>query len=117
MKYLVLFMGVALVIAVSCFSGDRKTEQDVLISKKFLDNNSFSIVCKGFPKEDLTGIARLESAKRAALLNAYFFIQQEFDESVAPDKDGRVEKFDAGENQATVYYILKKDGLKGRVKK
>ena len=83
-----------------------------LISKGFIDDNSFRVVCRGFPEEGLTGVERTESAKRAALLSAYAFIQAEFIDKVAPDRDGKVEKFEVGNDAAIVYYVVSKRGLK-----
>jgi hypothetical protein len=83
-----------------------------LISKGFIDDNSYRVVCRGFPEEGLTGVERTESAKRAALLSAYAFIQAEFVDKVAPDRDGRAEKFEVGSDSTVVYYVVSKRGLK-----
>jgi hypothetical protein len=88
------------------------TAQLVLISKKFIDDNSYRVVCRGFPEEGLEGVQRTESAKRAARINAYVFIKSEFVDAVAPDRDGRVEKFEVASNYAVIYYVVSKRGLK-----
>lgn len=88
------------------------TAQLVLISKKFIDDNSYRVVCRGFPEQGLEGVQRTESAKRAARLNAYVFIKSEFVDAVAPDKDGRVEKFEVASDYAVIYYVVSKRGLK-----
>lgn len=88
------------------------TIEDVLIKKGFVDDNTYQIVCRGYPQEGLAGIQKIESSKRAALLNAYYFVKNTFGESVAPDRDGKADKFDIAKDFAVVHYILKKNGLK-----
>jgi hypothetical protein len=92
------------------------TMPQVLISKKFIDDNSYRIVCRGFPEEGLTGVQRTESSKRAARLNAYVFIKSEFVDAVAPDRDGRVEKFEVANDYAIIYYVVAKKGLKKMIR-
>ena len=50
------------------------TEEEILISAEFIDDNTYVIVCKGFPLPELTGENAINSAKEAARLNAISFI-------------------------------------------
>ena len=87
-----------------------------LISQGFVDDNTYRVVCRGFPLEGSTGIQKSESSKRAALLGAYYYIKTVFNDSVAPDKDGKVEKFEYMSDHAVVHYVVHKKGLKNMVK-
>jgi hypothetical protein len=113
-KYLVVLL-LLLAFVINC--EEESAERRIVVSKEFIDSNTFEIVVNGYPKESLQGIARSASAKRAALLNAYIQIKKEFDDSVAPDRDGSVKKFEFGRDRATVYYTVKKRGLKSRLRK
>ena len=88
-----------------------------LITEKFLNDTEYEIVCIGYPKDGLTGIQKEESAKRAALLNAYFYSKNRFDDTVNPDQDGRTQKLTMFEDYAEITYIIKKTNLKKRIKK
>lgn len=90
--------------------------KEALISQGFVDDNTYRVVCRGYPIEGLKGIQQAESSKRAALLNAYFIIQGVFNESVAPDKDGKAEKIEYMSDHAVLHYVVKKRGLKKMVK-
>jgi hypothetical protein len=83
-----------------------------LVKEGFINNNEYEIVCLGYPKEGLTGVQSEESARRAAILNAYYFANERFSESVSPDKDGRVEKVTMYNGYCEIIYIIKKDNLK-----
>lgn len=103
-----------LVFALSC---DRQTgERTVLVSKRFLDDNSCEIVCRGFPSHDENPIVREESARRAALLNIYYYARLLFNDTVSPEKDGSVEEVTAGEDAVVVRYVIRKDELKKRLR-
>ncbi len=91
--------------------------EDVLVNRGFIDNNTYRIVCKGYPQQGLEGIQKVESSKRAALLNAYYFVQNYFDDFVAPDRDGKAVKFDIFNDYAVVHYIVTKHGLRKKFKK
>jgi len=120
MKAINLIVAAVLFLMLSCSnSGDIKNVQGIptLIKEGFINDNEYEIICIGFPKEGLSGIQKEESAKRAALLNAYFYAGNRFDNTVIPDRDGRVNKMDVSDEYATVHYIIKKDKLKSRVKK
>ncbi len=105
---------------ISCSSDNNiNSVQSVptLISEGFISDSEYEIVCIGFPKPGLTGIQKDESSKRAAILNAYYFAKNRFDDSVNPDKDGRVVQMTVSADRAEVKYYIKKAGLKRRIKK
>lgn len=119
MKNINLGIVIAIMFLFAACSGDTvKSVHSVpsLISEKFISDTEYEIVCRGFPKEGLSGVQKEESAKRSAILNAYYFSKSRFDDTVNPDMDGRVEKFSMFENYAEVKYILKKSNLKKRLK-
>jgi hypothetical protein len=117
MKQTVLCILSMLVVGFGCSKGNIDTDREVLISKGFVNDTSYSIVCKGYPKEDLSGVSRIESAKRAALLSAYYYVQQIFSDSVAPDKDGKVQNYEVGEDFAIIHYLIQKKGLRKMLNK
>ena len=88
-----------------------------LISEGFTSDTEYEIVCIGYPKEGLTGVQKEESAKRAALLNAYYFSKNRFDETVDPDLDGKAQKFTMYDDRAELIYVITKNDLKKRLKK
>ena len=90
--------------------------RETLVSKGFVDDNTLKVVCRGYPLEGLKGIQKSESSKRAALLGAYYYIQETFNESVAPDKDGKTEKIEIMSDHAVLYYVVHKKGLKKMLK-
>lgn len=90
--------------------------KEVLVSQGFVDDNTYRVVCRGYPLEGLTGIQQSESSKRAALLSAYYYIGQVFNDSVAPDRDGKSEKIEYMSDHALLYYVVTKKGLKKRVR-
>ncbi|MBN1532516.1 MAG: hypothetical protein JXA20_07630 [Spirochaetes bacterium] len=116
MRTISLLVLSVMIAMIGCVKNGDGTDRTVLISKRFTSDSTYSFVCKGFPKEELTGPARMESAKRAALLNVYYYAQQIFDDTVAPDRDGRVEKYETGDDYATVYYEIRKQGLRRRLR-
>ncbi|NLV69236.1 MAG: hypothetical protein GXY14_16345 [Spirochaetes bacterium] len=103
----------------SCSSSDELEVQSLpsLISEEFVSDNTYEVVCRGFPKQGLDGFQKNESAKRAALLNAYYFVRARFDDSIQPDRDGTVVKYDVMDEFAIVQYRIKKSNLKRYVKK
>src|SRR5271157_3988710 len=111
MKFIAISYIAALLIFSACtgqpkVAGGAPTLEDVLIRKGFVDDNSYRIVCRGYPQQGLEGIQKTESSKRGALLNAYYFVQTLFDDSVAPDRDGKAEKFEVMNDFAVVYYLI-----------
>jgi hypothetical protein len=113
-KPLLIALFFAMAIVAGCDQGGVKSgaPRESLISKGFIDDNTWKIVCRGYPLEGLTGLQMIESSKRAALLSAYYFIQQTFDDSVAPDKDGTTEKIEMRGDHAVLHYVVHKRGLK-----
>jgi hypothetical protein len=109
---------VPMLIFAACSGDTVKSVQSVpnLISEKFISDTEYEIVCIGFPKEGLSGVQKEESAKRAALLNAYYYSKNRFDDTVRPDVDGKVAKFSMYEDYAEIKYIISKSNLKKRLK-
>jgi hypothetical protein len=107
MKKLLLLL---LVISfVSCY---EKNGREVVEKKDFLDNNTYRIICRGWPKKGLTGQARIQSAKDAALINAQFIAKDIFESPVDPVKNGTVEKYDVMDNYVRIYYLITYQDLK-----
>lgn len=111
-----VFAAALFVVPTETSGGGKKTTDEVLIKKTFRDDDTWLIIVRGFPNKDLEGIARLESAKRAALLNAYYFARLNFDDTIAPDRDGTVVQWEVSRICAVVHYIIKKPGLKNRIR-
>jgi len=111
-----LFLAVlsASLIVFGCDRGGVTSQgpREALISKGFVDEDTWKVVCRGYPLEGTGGIQQGESSKRAALLGAYYYIQETFGDSVAPDRDGRIEKFVMMRDHAVLHYIVHKKGLK-----
>ena len=103
-----------LAVFFSCSTGTdmNVTSLPVLVKEGFIGNNEYEIVCNGYPKEGLTGPQREESAKRAAILNAYYFSNERFGEAVRPDQDGRIAKVTMYDGYCEIQYIIKKSNLK-----
>lgn len=118
-KEIALILATAIMLLVSCSGDGIKNVQNIptLVREGFISDNEYEIVCIGFPKEGLTGLQKDESAKRAALLNAYFYTESRFDSTVAPDMDGTVKKMELSDSHATVYYVISKSKLKSRLKR
>lgn len=109
---------VSMFIFAACSGDAVKSVQSIpnLISEKFISDTEYEIVCTGFPKEGLSGVQKEESAKRAALLNAYYFSKNRFDDTVRPDVDGKMVKFTMYDNYVEIKYIISKSNLKKRLK-
>ncbi len=88
----------------------------VLIKNYFADDNTYVIVCKGFPKEGIEPAEAKGTAKEAALINAQMIAKQTFKDSVDVIKNGAVEKYTEYENFAVIYYIVKFPRLKKYLK-
>ena len=116
--FLILTVVILISTVLSCSSGDEMNVQSIpsLISEEFTSDDTYEVVCRGFPKQGLTGVQKEESAKRAALLNAYYFVQSRFDNSVKPDTDGTVVRYDVQDEFVIVYYRVTKSNLKKRTK-
>jgi hypothetical protein len=114
MKIKMILLCMVALLATMCDrnAGRGPMSREVLISKNFIDDNSFRIVCRGFPEPGLTGIKERESARQAARLNAYYFIKSMFTDAVAPDRDGREEEMTDASDHAVIYYVISRKGLK-----
>jgi len=97
-------------------SAENGIKKEPLISQGFVDDDTYKVVCRGYPLEGSTGIQKTESSKRAALLGAYYYIKNAFNESVAPDRDGKAEKFEFMSDHVVVHYVVQKKGLKKMAK-
>ncbi len=113
---LVLMVFVAVVAGCDQAGVTSGGPRESLISRGFIDDNTYKIVCRGYPLDGLKGIQKIESSKRAALLSAYYYIKETFNESVAPDKDGKTEKIEVTSDHAVLHYVVRKTGLKRMVK-
>lgn len=113
---IIVLCAAALLVSVCDQPGKGPTAQQVLISKGFIDDNTYRIVCRGYPEQGLTGVAKTESSRQAARLNAYVFLRSEFVEAVDPGRFGTVEKYDYTNNYAIIYYVLRKKGLKKMIR-
>lgn len=110
---------ISIFIISSCSSGPEVNVKSLpgLISEGFTSDTEYEIVCIGYPKEGLTGIQKEESAKRAALLTAYYFSKNRFDDTVNPDQDGKIIKLTQFDDRAELKYVITKSNLKKRIKK
>lgn len=101
----------------SCYpETEVSNNKEVVVEKSFRDDNTFVIVCNGWPKDTLTGLARAQSAREAALINAQFSSKDLFDESIDTVKNGTVEKYEVLDDYARVYYVITKTDLKKHYK-
>ena len=121
MKYKILLLIVVLSL-LKCSNksarlGDAPLkEEDVLISQKFLDDNTYLIVCRGFPKQELEGMAGDLSAEKSAQLNAMYFTQKVFNDDLDPVKYGTVKKFVKYDDHVVIHYLIRKNGLKNSLR-
>jgi hypothetical protein len=118
-KLIMLLLAITIVQYIACTSGEIQNVQNIptLVKEGFISPNEYEIVCIGFAKEGLTGTQKNESAKRAAILNAYYYTGTRFNETVIPDKDGTIKKMEVTDTHATIYYVISKSNLKSRLKK
>jgi hypothetical protein len=111
-KLLPLFIFLAAFLSCSTSPDMNVMSLPTLISEGFISDTEYEIVCLGYPKEGLTGVSRDESAKRAALLNAYYFLNERFGNEVSPDRDGKAKKVTMHDGYCELRYVIKKDNLK-----
>jgi hypothetical protein len=118
MKNLLLLLLSASMILFAC--GKKSTIDDkpkILINKYFQDDDTYIIICKGFPKEGLTDdIQKTETAKEAALINAQMIAKETFKDSVDIVKIGIVESYELQDGSAMIKYVLKYSGLKSSLR-
>lgn len=108
-----------LAAVVSCDRKGGMNEQarrEALVSKGFIDDSTYGIVCRGYPAEGTSGVQKIESAKRAALLGAYYVAQEIFTGAVAPDRDGATRKIEYLEDHVVLHYVIVKRGLRQMVR-
>ncbi|OHD63040.1 MAG: hypothetical protein A2176_09485 [Spirochaetes bacterium RBG_13_51_14] len=119
MKYkAICFIVVIMMASAGCDqkADEAATPPEVLISKGFVDDNTYKVICRGFPKEGMTGVQMVEASKRAALLSAYYYIKDVFGNAVAPDMEGKVEKYDTMKDHVVLHYIVEKKGLRAKAR-
>lgn len=118
MRNLLLLLLSVSMIVFAC--GKKSTIEDkpkILINKYFQDDDTFIIICKGFPKEGLTDdIQKSETAKEAALLNAQMIARETFKDSVDVVRTGSIDSYEVQDGFATVKYVLKYSGLKSNLR-
>ncbi len=115
---IITFLISSMLLLIACSGDTVKNVQSIpnLISEKFISDTEYEIVCIGLPKEGLKGVQKEESAKRAAILVAYYYSKNKFDDTVNPDQDGKIEKFTMFDDHAEIKYVITKSNLKKRVK-
>lgn len=119
MKRFMLCLFALFLVPVSCTTqvtpsvgSSSRTEEEILISAGFTDNDTYRIVCRGFPMEGFTGVQAENMAMEAARLNAIYFVKRDFDPSVDPGRYGEVERYEKKGEFVIVYYVVRKKGLK-----
>jgi hypothetical protein len=114
LKYIIILL--TAVSLVAWFWDDDKTEsagkKEIVEKQYFKNENTFVIICKGWPKEGLTGVAQADSAKEAALINAQFTCRDLFAKSVDVVRNGTIEKYTVYDDYVTIQYVLKFQGLR-----
>ncbi|MDY6935636.1 MAG: hypothetical protein SVZ03_15615 [Spirochaetota bacterium] len=114
MKKIIIFILVLLFTSGSC---EQNKERDVLIKKWFKDSNTYIIVCKGYPKSGSSGLARIETAKEAALINAQYLAKGIFKETLDVITNGTIEDYKIYDDYVVINYIITKKGLKKYLRK
>jgi hypothetical protein len=91
--------------------------RDVLIDKGFRDDNTFFIICKGYPDLTLKNeTQRAESAKEAALINAEMIARELFDDSVDVVRNGLIEDYTTRGDYTVITYVVQQEQLIERQK-
>ncbi|MBN2039762.1 MAG: hypothetical protein JW864_06955 [Spirochaetes bacterium] len=103
---------ILLALMLTLFSCEEKNRNEYTVEKRFHDNDTYEIICKGLPKDSLTGKARIESAKEAALINAQFIAKDIFEEPVDVVKNGTIKKYDINADSVIIYYVITYKDLK-----
>jgi hypothetical protein len=114
---IMLVTALAVAAALSSCGGGSGTKErgSALVKKYFRDDDTFIIVAKGFPRENVDNqVQALETAKEAALLNAQIIAKEAFDDSVDVVRKGSVESYEVFDDYATVTYIVSMNGLNKR---
>lgn len=110
MNYRFLFIPLSVILFLLVFTSCRENDnltmsRPVLIEAKQLSQNEYLIKCAGYPKEDLEGIQKEESAKEAALLNAQMIAKGKF-KSIDTVKLGEIRKNIYNGSEAEIDYVI-----------
>lgn len=114
-KLIILFLVFSLSGVFMCAQKKSVVDRSaILVKKEFVNDNTYVIICRGFPREGLEGLQAVETAKEAALLNAQIIARETFNDSVDVVKGGSVEGYDIHERDgyAQIRYVIKAPGLK-----
>ncbi len=105
------------ILAAFAAGAGAQEKREVLVKKYFKNNNTFIIICKGYPREGLARSQAMETAKEAALLNAQIIARETFKDSVDVVKGGSVLKYVEHDDYAVVHYALTQHNLRAKLKK
>ena len=83
-----------------------------LIKKYFKDDNTYVIICKGYPKPGVDSGEARGTAREAALLNAQVLAGEVFKSGINVITAGSPERYIDGKGYAMVYYIVRHPGLR-----
>lgn len=83
-----------------------------LIKKYFKDNDTYVIICKGYPKTGTKAGEAVGTAREAALLNAQVLAGEVFKSGIDVVKAGSPERYIDGKGYAMIYYIVRHPGLR-----
>jgi len=83
-----------------------------LIKKYFKDNDTYVIICKGYPKDEALGMEARGTARSAALINAQMLGKEVFGNRLDVITMGSPEKYIDFEGFTVVYYVIRAPGLK-----
>lgn len=121
MKRMIILVVSALSVTLftGCFSDGIKDVRSMpgFISEEFTSDDTYMIVCRGYPKPGLTGLSKKESAQEGALLTAHAFIIYKFEDTVKPDVDGEVIKYIIEDDAAVIYFQIRKKNIKKYLKR
>jgi len=116
-KIIIFFIILANFLILGCENKKNISNEKVIISEKFIGNDSYYVVCRGLPNENLSKIVKIESAKEAALLNVEFHIKNKFNNKIDPVKDGIIDKYEISGDSVLIYYSIKRKNIKNLLKK
>ncbi|HSV98057.1 MAG TPA: hypothetical protein VLM75_14140 [Spirochaetota bacterium] len=83
-----------------------------LIMKYFKDDNTFVIICKGYPKPGVESGEARGTAREAALINAQVLAGEVFKSGINVITAGSPERYIDGKGYAMIYYIVRHPGLR-----
>lgn len=105
------------ILAAFAIGAGAQEKREVLVKKYFKNNNTFIIICKGYPRESLSGTQAMETAKESALLNAQMIARGIFKESVDVVKGGSVLRYIEAGDHVVIHYALTQINLRSKLKK